>query len=194
VAPVNLANAMPDPNSSTSAADGTAQQQARLEIVPARDTDKTAGVTTGQSLTGTGKRAMSEEEALLQTKEELAARELELNDLRERVEQLEAIGVAQEKLLAAKNTALAQAQAQLAKRQAQTTPNPAQGIRDLWQAGRQWIVAGALLLLALITLAGARSRAQAKRRRQSTAFLVPTVDEDVSAQDRDDVPSTDGSA
>ncbi|MFC5568603.1 FimV/HubP family polar landmark protein [Lysobacter yangpyeongensis] len=113
---------------------------ARLEIVPPGASDATkAGTQSGFSAGGEG--AMLEQE-LTQTKETLAAREAETQELKSRVAELEKLQQQQQQLLAMKDSELAAAQQRLAQTQKQQT----QASMLPWAVG----IGGALVLGGLI--------------------------------------------
>ncbi len=90
---------------------------ARLEIVPPGASDATkAGTQSGISAGGEG--AMLQQE-LTQTKETLAAREAESQELKSRVAELEKLQQQQQQLIAMKDSELAAAQQRLAQTQKQ---------------------------------------------------------------------------
>jgi pilus assembly protein FimV len=92
---------------------------ARLEIVPPGASDATrAGTQSGVSAGGEG--AMLQQE-LVQTKETLAAREAEAQELKSRVAELEKLREQQQQMIAMKDSELAAAQARLAQTQQQQT-------------------------------------------------------------------------
>ncbi|MCD9086576.1 FimV/HubP family polar landmark protein [Stenotrophomonas sp. SY1] len=95
------------------AAAGAAASGARLEIAPAvAGGQNTAGMTTGLGAGGEGD--MLANEQLQQAKEELATRDAELQELRERVGELEKLQKQQQSLIAMKDSDLAAAQQRLA--------------------------------------------------------------------------------
>ena len=92
---------------------------ARLEIVPPGASDATrAGTQSGLSAGGEG--AMLQQE-LVQTKETLAARDAEAQELKSRVAELEQLRQQQQQLIQMKDSELAAAQARLATAQKQQT-------------------------------------------------------------------------
>ncbi len=128
------------------AAPATASSGARLEIAPAvAAAQQTAGTTTGLEAGGEGD--MLANEQLQQAKEDLAARDAELQELRDRVADLEKLQKQQQTLIAMKDTDLAAAQQRLAQ-----APGAAQA-----NATPAWLWAG-LVLLALAAVAGWLSR------------------------------------
>jgi pilus assembly protein FimV len=109
-------------NTPTPAGAGTTAPRvagARLEIVPPGASDATrAGTQSGVSAGGEG--AMLQQE-LVQTKETLAAREAEAQELKGRVAELEKLRQQQQQLIAMKDSELAAAQERLAQTQKQQT-------------------------------------------------------------------------
>ncbi|HEV8693440.1 MAG TPA: FimV/HubP family polar landmark protein, partial [Lysobacter sp.] len=113
---------------------------ARLEIVPPGASDATkAGTQSG--ITAGGEGAMLQQE-LTQTKETLAAREAETQELKSRVAELEKLQQQQQQLMTMKDSELAAAQQRLAQTQKQQT----QASMLPWVIG----VVGALVLGVLI--------------------------------------------
>ncbi|MBD9479980.1 FimV/HubP family polar landmark protein [Pseudoxanthomonas sp. PXM02] len=86
---------------------------ARLEIAPAATGTSGSGTQSGVSAGGEGE--MLANEQLQQSKEDLAAREAEVQELRSQVTELEKLKAQQEKLLAMKDSDLAAAQQRLAQ-------------------------------------------------------------------------------
>lgn len=98
-----------------------ATAQARLEIVPPSANDaKRAGTRSGVSAGGEGD--MLRQQELQQSKETLAAREAEVQELKARVAELEQLQQKQNELLSMKDSELAAAQQKLATSQAATPP------------------------------------------------------------------------
>ncbi len=94
-------------------ATGAASADARLEIAPAvAGAQQTAGMTTGLDAGGEGDMAANEQ--LRQAREDLATRDAEVQDLRERVADLEKLQKQQQSLIAMKDSDLAAAQQRLA--------------------------------------------------------------------------------
>ncbi len=90
-----------------------ASSDARLEIAPAvAGAHQTAGMTTGLEAGGEGDMAANEQ--LRQAREDLATRDAELQELRERVAELEKLQTQQQSLIAMKDSDLAAAQQRLA--------------------------------------------------------------------------------
>ena len=124
---------------STSKSAGPRVADARLEIVPPGASDATkAGTQSGISAGGEG--AMLQE--LTTTKETLAAREAETQELKSRVAELEKLQQQQQQLIAMKDSELAAAQQRLAATQKQQT----QASVLPWMLG----VGGALVIGALV--------------------------------------------
>jgi len=127
-------------STTTSTSKGQRVADARLEIVPPGASDATkAGTQSGISAGGEG--AMLQQE-LTQTKETLAAREAETEELKTRVADLEKLQQQQQQLIAMKDSELAAAQQRLA----QTQKQQPQGSAMPWVFG----IGGALVLGALI--------------------------------------------
>jgi len=95
------------------AAPAPAVADARLEIAPAATSTSGSGTQSGVSAGGEGE--MLANEQLQQSKEDLAAREAEVQELRSQVADLEKLKAQQEKLLAMKDSDLAAAQQRLAQ-------------------------------------------------------------------------------
>ncbi len=138
---------------------------ARLEIVPPGASDATkAGTQSGFSAGGEG--AMLEQE-LTQTKETLAAREAEAEELKTRVAELEKLREQQQQLIAMKDSELAAAQQRLAdaqKQQAQASAMP-------WVIG----IGGALVLGGLVAWFLRRRDAAKPVFRAPTAAPAPSI-------------------
>src|SRR4249919_528935 len=167
-AEVSAANATATPVSKPAQASATKAPRvadARLEIVPPGASDATkAGTQSGISAGGEG--AMLQQE-LTQTKETLAAREAETQDLKSRVAELEKLQQQQQQLIAMKDSELAAAQQRLAqnqKQQPQTSAMP-------------WVVAlgGALVLGGLIAWFLRRRDAAKPSFRAATASTAPSI-------------------
>lgn len=125
---------------STPESTGPRVADARLEIVPPGASDATkAGTQSGISAGGEG--AMLQQE-LTTTRETLAAREAETEDLKSRVAELEKLQQQQQQLIAMKDSELAAAQQQLAATQKQQT----QASVLPWVIG----IGGALVIGALV--------------------------------------------
>lgn len=91
-----------------------AANDARLEIAPAvAGAQQAAGTTTGLEAGGEGDMAANEQ--LRQAREDLATRDAELQELRERVAELEKLQAQQQSLIAMKDSNLAAAQQRLAE-------------------------------------------------------------------------------
>lgn len=142
------ASAAPAPAAASTA--GPAQAQARLEIAPpAAGSAARAGTQSGIDADGEGD--MLANQQLTATREDLAARESEVQELRAQVSELESLREQQAQLIQMKDSELAAAQAQLASTQG--------------DAGQPlWMWAGlALLVVGLVVawLLGRRTRAAA---------------------------------
>ena len=118
-----------------------AARDARLEIAPAvAGAHQTAGMTTGLQAGGEGDMAANEQ--LRQAREDLATRDAELQELRERVAELEKLQSQQQSLIAMKDSNLAAAQQRLAevgkKEPAGTAPWAWLGVLLLVVAAAGW--------------------------------------------------------
>ena len=140
----------PQSPAAAGAAAGSAQSQARLEIAPpAADSATQAGTQSGIDADGEGD--MLANQQLTTTKEDLAARESEVQELRSQVSELESLREQQSQLIQLKDSELAAAQAQLARTQGDAG-------QPLWMwAGLALLVAG----LVVAWLLGRRTRAAA---------------------------------
>lgn len=124
---------------------------ARLEIAPPQSSaGKRAGTQSGASAGGEGEMLRQE---LQQTKETLAARDAEVQELKTRVAELEQLQKEQQQLISMKDSALANAQQRLASTNAaqQATPAQAQASPAQGDGGSAWwwLLPLALLLGAL---------------------------------------------
>lgn len=138
------------------AATAAAVSGARLEIAPAVPAQRdNAGTKSGNGAGDEGDMVATQQ--LQQAREDLAARDAEVQELRSRVEQLEKLKAQQQQLIALKDSDLAAAQKRLAQAgqtQAQTPPAPAAS--SGWPL---WLWGGlALLLLGLGALLLSRRR------------------------------------
>ena len=97
-----------------------ANKDARLEIVPPSSGSNAAGIRSGTQAGGEGRMLRQE---IQETQETLAARDVEVGELKARVAELEKLQHQQQQLIAMKDTALAAARENLAK--AGTTQEPA---------------------------------------------------------------------
>ncbi|GAB3096331.1 hypothetical protein GCM10027159_15320 [Lysobacter terrae] len=151
---------------------------ARLEIVPPGASDATkAGTQSGFSAGGEG--AMLEQE-LTQTKETLAAREAETQELKSRVAELEKLQQQQQQLLSMKDTELAAAQQRLAQTQKQQT----QASVMPWAFG----IGGALVLGGLIAwFLRRRDAAKPSFRAPVAATPTPSIADAFAPRAMDDV-------
>ncbi len=125
------------------AAATAAANDARLEIAPAvAGAQQAAGTTTGLEAGGEGDMAANEQ--LRQAREDLATRDAELQELRERVAELEKLQAQQQSLIAMKDSNLAAAQQRLAevgkKEPAGTAPWAWLGVLLLVVAAAGWWV------------------------------------------------------
>lgn len=150
---------------STPESTGPRVADARLEIVPPGASDATkAGTQSGISAGGEG--AMLQQE-LTTTKETLAAREAETEDLKSRVAELEKLQLQQQQLIAMKDSELAAAQQQLAATQKQQT----QASVLPWVIG----IGGALVLGALVVWFLRRRDASVPSFRAPVASATPSI-------------------
>lgn len=156
----------------------TASTDARLEIIPpSASGGRKAGTQSGIDAGGEGDMLRQE---LQQTKETLAARDSEVQELKARVADLEKMQQDQQKLISMKDSALAASQQNLATRQAVATtaatpdaqsPKPLQA-PTLWP----WIVLALLVATALAWLFARRRTTAAPRRPVfDAATLAPSV-------------------
>ena len=127
---------------------------ARLEIAPAAAGTSGSGTQSGVSAGGEGE--MLANEQLQQSKEDLAAREAEVQELRSQVAELEKLKAQQEKLLAMKDSDLAAAQQRLAQ------ANGGEGGIPVWA----WAGFGLLFV-------GALAWGFAQRRQRTSPAPVP---------------------
>lgn len=155
------------------AATAAAASGARLEIAPAVPAQRdNAGTKSG---TGAGDEGdMVATQQLQQAREDLAARDAEVQELRSRVEQLEKLKAQQQQLIALKDSDLAAAQKRLAQAgQTQTPAQPAPAASGGWPL---WLWGGlALLVLGLGALLLSR------RRKPSPLPPLPRYDYDTAA-------------
>lgn len=157
---------------------------ARLEIVPPGASDATkAGTQSGISAGGEG--AMLQQE-LLQTRETLAAREAETQELKSRVAELEQLQQQQQQLMAMKDSELAAAQQRLAQAQTQQT----QASVLPWAIG----LGGALVLGGLFAWFLRRRDAAPKFRapgvsapRSVADAFAPGIQEDIGEASRENI-------
>ena len=197
-APVADSAAAPPP-STARAAERVAPRlaQARLQIAPpAASGEGKAGTTTGIQAGGKGE--MLAEQQLQQTREDLAAREAEVQELRSQVAELEKIKQQQEKLIQMKDSDLAAAQHRLASQQGGSAGTPA------------WVWGGlALLVAGLVTawllgrrrlaVVPARAAPESRLDRAALAAAMPRGEPlpeaevpAVLAEEPDEVPVTAG--
>lgn len=175
-AAVATADAASD-GSDADGATGTARTaDARLEIVPPSGNDaRQAGTRSGIQAGGEGD--MLQE--LQQTKETLAARDAEVQDLKTRVAELEKLQQDQQQLIALKDGKLAETQQALAARQAETAAQEPQSTPAQASSATVWPWAiGALvvaLALALAWLWMRRKSVEPRRPAFDTSRLAPGV-------------------
>ena len=152
--------------------------EARLEIAPPAASAATrAGTQSGIDAEGEGD--MLANQQLTLTKEELAARESEVQDLRAQVAELESIKQQQGKLIAMKDSELAAAQQRLAKSQGDAS-------QPLWMwAGLGLLVAGLVVgwLISRRKPVAAASPAVGKRSGYDSAALAAAMPVTESARD-----------
>lgn len=140
-----------------SAANAGRVAEARLEIVPAAaGASANAGTRTGTAAGGEGD--MLQQQELVQTRETLAARDAEVEELRTRLAELEQLQQQQAQLIAMKDSELAAAQQRLAESNARPTtsvgdaapgPEASAGLPWLWIG--LGLVAAALLVAWLVS-------------------------------------------
>lgn len=192
--PVESIAAAPAPSPARTPATAPKVAEARLEIAPPAASAATrAGTQSGIDAEGEGD--MLANQQLTLTKEELAARESEVQELRAQVAELESIKQQQGKLIAMKDSELAAAQQRLAKSQGDASQP-------------LWIWAGLGLLVAGLVVAWLISRRKpvvaAKRSGYDSAALaaampvaesarmevVENPEATVAAQEEDEIPAT----
>lgn len=154
------ADAQPAGNAAAGASSPAAPRRvadARLEIAPpAADAGDRAGTQSGASAGGEGEMLRQE---LQETKETLAARDAEVQELKARVAELEQLQKEQQSLIAMKDGALASAQQRLATTNAaQDAPPPAAGQPEAASSSVWWWLLPVALLLAALTWWFARRR------------------------------------
>ena len=159
---------------------------ARLEIVPPSKGGNRPGTRSGSSAGGEGEMLRQE---LQQTKEDLAARAAEVNDLKTRVAELEQLQQQQQQLISMKDSELAAAQQRLADARkaapASVAATPEQAAQNPQSTNSTpWIWGGAgLLVLGVLAWLFTRRRGEARaprepRRTYDTAALaagIPTA-------------------
>jgi pilus assembly protein FimV len=117
--------------------------QARLEIVPPSANDaRRAGTRSGVSAMGEGE--MLRQQEIQQTKETLAARDAEVEELKARVAELEQLKQQQDQLVALKDSELAAAQQRLATTQTAAGKTPAFDFGPWLGLGAGLLLVGAL--------------------------------------------------
>ncbi len=178
VANANIPAKAPTPNTPASAP--RRAPEARLEIVPA-SASAAARAATRSGISAGGKGTMLQQQALLETKEALAARSAETDELKARVAELETLKQQQEKLIALKDSELAASQQRLA---AKGVPADNSGNVVPWLG----VGAGLLMLGALAWWWLRRQPAAVTQPRsfdtERLAAAVPGVDESDSATTR----------
>lgn len=148
---------------------------ARLEIVPPSGDDaRQAGTRSGIQAGGEGD--MLQE--LQQTKETLAARDAEVQELKARVAELEKLQQDQQQLIALKDNKLAETQQALAARQAVADTPAAQQSMAIWP----WAIGALLVVAALAWLLVRRRAAAPSRPAFDTSRLAASVPSPASRQ------------
>ncbi|TXI48039.1 MAG: ferrous iron transporter B [Lysobacter sp.] len=169
------ATATAAPRASAAAASRAAE--ARLEIVPA-SASAAARAATRSGISAGGKGDMLREQELLETKETLAARSAEVDELKARVAELEQLQAKQQQLIALKDTELATAQQRLAS--ASAAPATAASAASKPEPGMSygpWLGVGAgLLLIGLLAGWWLRRKPSA-----ASAFAAATADSRAAA-------------
>ncbi|MFC6839668.1 type IV pilus assembly protein FimV [Xanthomonas theicola] len=160
-------------NATDASARPAATAGARLEIAPAVPAQRdNAGTRSG---TGAGDEGdMVATQQLQQAREDLAARDAEVQELRSRVEQLEKLKSQQQQLIALKDSDLAAAQKRLTQAgQTQAPAQPAPAAANGWPL---WLWGG----LALLVL-GVGALLLSRRRKPSPLPPLPRHDDDTAA-------------
>ncbi len=159
-------------SNSTAAAMTRRASEARLQIVPA-SASAAGRAATRSGISAGGKGDMLREQELLQTQETLAARSVEVDELKARVAELETLQAQQQKLIALKDSELAAAQQRLASSTAaQTTATSAAAASKPAEAMNvgPWLGVGAgLLTIGLLA-------AFWLRRKSSARSVAPSFD------------------
>ncbi|MDH5834063.1 type IV pilus assembly protein FimV [Luteimonas kalidii] len=144
--------------------------EARLEIVPAAaGAGASAGTRTGTAAGGEGD--MLQQQELVQTRETLAARDAEVEELRTRLAELEQLQQQQSQLIAMKDSELAAAQQRLAESNARPAASVAESgaAAPVTEAGGAvpWLWIGLGLVAAALLVAWLVSRRRATSERKS---------------------------
>lgn len=167
-----------------------ATAQARLEIVPPSANDaKRAGTRSGVSAGGEGD--MLRQQELQQSKETLAAREAEVQELKARVAELEQLQQKQNELISMKDSELAAAQQKLATSQAATPPAATMSGLGPWIG-----IAAGLVLMALLAVWWLRRRAAPvaaaapARDTERLAAAVPKIQDAAETDAADDADAS----
>jgi pilus assembly protein FimV len=166
--PAAIAGADGDRTPATAGKGNGATTQARLEIVPSSPGRGQAGTRSGIQAGGEGD--MLRQQELQETRETLAARDVEVGELKARVAELEKLQQQQQQLIAMKDSALAAAQQNLAKANTAAATVPAAGQPPAQAAASggsaAWVWFGlALLLAALVGWRFTRRRASIQKPR-----------------------------
>ena len=149
---------------------GARVADARLEIVPPAASDgRQAGTRSGIDAGGEGD--MLRQQELQQTRETLAARDAEVQELKSRVADLEKIQQEQQQLIALKDSKLAQAQQNLATSNAQPAGAADSGQVLLWP----WLIAAAVVALLLGWLFMRRKPAKPARPLFDTSAMAASI-------------------
>ncbi len=181
--PVTVAGSDPTPSATPAASASAARAaDARLEIIPpSANSARRAGTQSGIDAGGEGD--MLRQQELQQTKETLAARDAEVQELKSRLAELEKLQKDQQTLLSMKDSELATVQKNLAATQAAppaapaasttqpATPPAAAQDAPLWP----WIVGGLVLVLLAGWLIARRRGSVAPRPVFDTAALAAAV-------------------
>jgi pilus assembly protein FimV len=187
-AAIAAAETKPDTQASTAATTSkTRADDARLEIVPpSANGARQAGTRSGINAGGEGDMLRQE---MQQTKETLAARDAEVQELKTRVADLEKLQKDQQQLIALKDSKLAEAQQALAAHQAtvaaaptaQAQPGAAAeaGKTPLWP----WAIAALVIVMLLAWLLMRRKPARATRPVFDTSRLAASMPAPVPADE-----------
>ena len=165
-------------------------EDARLEIVPpSANGARQAGTRSGTNAGGEGDMLRQE---MQQTKETLAARDAEVQELKTRVADLEKLQQDQQQLIALKDSKLAEAQQALAARQATAATtataqaSPAQAPQPSKAALWPWAIAALVVVLLLAWLFMRRRSAKPARPVFDTSRLAASIPAQAQAAERAD--------